>query len=62
LQQAFLAVYRDSQYLSDAAELRLDVSPIDGDEVVHAIDAMAAAPPEFLEYAHKLFAETKGGG
>jgi hypothetical protein len=62
LQEAFLAVYRDPQYLSDAAELKLDVSPIDGDEILRAIDAMAGAPPEFLEYARKLFAETKGGG
>lgn len=62
LQEAFLAVYRDPQYLSDAAELKLDASPIDGDEILRAIDAMAGAPPEFLEYARKLFAETKGGG
>jgi tripartite-type tricarboxylate transporter receptor subunit TctC len=62
LQQAFLAVYRDPQYLGDAAELKLDVSPIDGEEVLRAINAIAAAPPEFLEYARKLFAETKGGG
>jgi tripartite-type tricarboxylate transporter receptor subunit TctC len=62
LQQAFLATCRDPQYLRDAEELKLDVSPIGGDEVVHAIDAMAGAPPEFLEYARKLFAETKGGG
>jgi tripartite-type tricarboxylate transporter receptor subunit TctC len=62
LQEAFLAVYRDSQYLSDAEEMKLDVSPIGGDEVAHAVDAMAGAPPEFLEYARKLFAETRGGG
>ena len=47
LQEAFLAVYRDPQYLSDAAELKLDASPIDGDEVLHAIDAMAARRPSF---------------
>jgi tripartite-type tricarboxylate transporter receptor subunit TctC len=62
LQRAFLAAHRDAQYLEDAAGLRLDVSPIDGDEVLRAIEAIASAPPEFLEYARKLFAETKGGG
>jgi hypothetical protein len=62
LQQALLRVYRDPQFLNDAAELKLDVSPIDGHEVERAIDAMASAPSEFLEYARKLFAETKGGG
>jgi tripartite-type tricarboxylate transporter receptor subunit TctC len=62
LAQAFLAVHRDPQYREDAAGLRLDVSPIDGDEVLRAIEAIAIAPPEYLEYARKLFAETKGGG
>ncbi len=62
LARAFLAVARDPQYLEDAAALRLDVSPIDGDEVSRAIEAIAGAPPDFLEYARKLFAETKGGG
>jgi tripartite-type tricarboxylate transporter receptor subunit TctC len=62
LARAFLAAQRDPQYLEDAAGLGLDVSPIDGDEVLRAIDGIASAPPEFLEYARKLFAETKGGG
>jgi tripartite-type tricarboxylate transporter receptor subunit TctC len=62
LRRAFLAVARDPQYLDDAAGLRLDVSPIDGEEVLRAIEAIAGAPPEFMEYARKLFAETKGGG
>jgi len=38
------------------------VSPVDGDEVLRAIEAVASGPPEFLEYARKLFTETKGGG
>jgi tripartite-type tricarboxylate transporter receptor subunit TctC len=60
--RAFREVHADPQYLDDAASLRLDVSPVDGDEVLRAIEAVAGAPPEFLEYARKLFAETKGGG
>jgi len=35
---------------------------MDGEELLRAIEAIASAPPEFLEYARKLFAETKGGG
>jgi tripartite-type tricarboxylate transporter receptor subunit TctC len=62
LQQAFLAVQRDPQYLEEVARLRLDVSPISGDEVLRAIDRIASAPPELLEYVRKLLAETKGGG
>jgi tripartite-type tricarboxylate transporter receptor subunit TctC len=62
LRLAFLAVHRDPQYLTEAARLRLDVSPIGGDEVLHAIDRIAGAPPELLDYVRKLLAETKGGG
>jgi tripartite-type tricarboxylate transporter receptor subunit TctC len=62
LQQAFLAVQRDPQYLEEAGRLRLDVSPIGGDDVLRAIDRIASAPPELLEYVRKLLAETKGGG
>ncbi|TMJ30188.1 MAG: hypothetical protein E6G96_09235 [Alphaproteobacteria bacterium] len=62
LARAFLALHADPQYREDAAALRLDVSPITGAEVLRAIEAVASAPPDFLEYARKLFAETKGGG
>jgi tripartite-type tricarboxylate transporter receptor subunit TctC len=62
LQRAFLAAHRDPQYLEEAARLRLDVSPIVGDEVLQAIDRIARAPPELLDYVRKLLSETKGGG
>jgi tripartite-type tricarboxylate transporter receptor subunit TctC len=62
LQDAFLAVHADPQYLSEAAMLQLDISPIGGDEVLAAIDRIASSPPELLEYVRKLFVETKGGG
>ncbi len=61
LQRAFLAVHRDTQYLEDAARLRLDVSPIGGDGVLHAIDRIADAPSELLDYVRKLLAETRRG-
>ena len=61
LRAAFLAVHRDPLYLEDAARLRLDVSPIGGDGILTAIDRIAAAPVELLEYVRKLLAEDKGG-
>jgi len=61
LRTAFLAVHRDPAYLEEAAKLRLDVSPIGGDGILAAIDRIAAAPVELLEYVRKLLAETKGG-
>ena len=62
LKSAFRALQADAQYLDDAAGLELDISPIDGEEVLRAIDRIALALPEFLDYARKLFAETRGGG
>jgi tripartite-type tricarboxylate transporter receptor subunit TctC len=62
LQRAFLGVHGDEKYLDDAARLRLDVSPIGGDEVAQAIERIASSPPELLDYIRKLIAETKGGG
>jgi tripartite-type tricarboxylate transporter receptor subunit TctC len=60
LQRAFVGVHGDPQYLEDAARLRIDISPVGGDGVLLAIDRMASAPPELLDYVRKLFAE-KGG-
>jgi tripartite-type tricarboxylate transporter receptor subunit TctC len=62
LQQAFLAVHQDAQYLEDAARLKVDVSPIGGDGVLRAIERIANAPSELLDYVRKLLAETRGGG
>jgi tripartite-type tricarboxylate transporter receptor subunit TctC len=62
LQRAFLGVHGDPQYLEDAAKLRVDVSPIDGDGVLQAIERIASAPAELLDYVRRLLAETKGGG
>lgn len=61
LRRAFLAVHRDPQFLEDAARLNVDVSPIGGEEVQRAIERMANAPTELLDYVRRLLAETKGG-
>ena len=61
LQAAFLAVHQDPQYLDEAGRLKVDVSPIGGDEVLRAIDGIAGAPPDLLDYMKKLLAESKNG-
>jgi hypothetical protein len=40
----------------------VDVSPIGADDVVRAIDEIAGAPPDLLDYMRKLLADQKGGG
>jgi tripartite-type tricarboxylate transporter receptor subunit TctC len=61
LQRAFLGVHGDPRYQEDAARLRMEVSPIGAEGVLLAIDRMASAPPELLDYVRKLFAERGGG-
>jgi hypothetical protein len=56
LQKAFIAVNNDPEYLSDAAALGIDVSPIGSDGVLRAIGQIASAPPDLLDYLRKLFA------
>jgi hypothetical protein len=57
-----MAVQRDPLYLDDAARLKVDVSPIGAEDVVRAIDEIAGAPPDLLDYMKKLLADQKGGG
>jgi len=61
LQAAFLAVHKDPQYLDQAQRLKVDVSPIGGEEVLAAIESIAGAPPELLDYMKKLLSDSKNG-
>jgi tripartite-type tricarboxylate transporter receptor subunit TctC len=62
LQAAFAATVRDPEFLADAKKVRIDVSPIDGEEVLRRIDRIASSPAEYLDYLRKLHADSKGGG
>jgi tripartite-type tricarboxylate transporter receptor subunit TctC len=62
LQRAFLGVHGDPQFQSDAARLKIDVSPVGADGVLEALERIAGAPSELLDYMRRLMAETKGGG
>ncbi len=57
LQAAFLAVHKDPDYLADAAKLKVDVSPIGGDQALHAIERMSEAPPDLRDALRKLLAQ-----
>ena len=61
LEAAFLAVHRDAEYLDQAGKLKVDVSPIGGEEVLRAIEGIAGAPPELLDYMRKLLSDSKNG-
>ena len=61
LRAAFLAVHQDPQYLDEAGRFKVDVSPIDGAAVLQAIEGIAGAPPDLLDYMKKLLSENKNG-
>lgn len=62
LQTAFMAVHKDPEYLADAAKIRVEVSPVDAEAVMRAINKIADAPPDLLDYLRKLHADEKKGG
>jgi tripartite-type tricarboxylate transporter receptor subunit TctC len=57
LQTAFLATQRDPQYLEEAAKLKVDISPISGSDVRHAIERIAQTPSELRDALEKLLAQ-----
>jgi tripartite-type tricarboxylate transporter receptor subunit TctC len=59
LQTAFLDTHKDPEYLEEAKKLKIDISPIDGTAVVSALDRIAGAPPDVLDYIGKLLANAK---
>jgi tripartite-type tricarboxylate transporter receptor subunit TctC len=54
LETAFIAVHRDPEFLADAARLRVEVSPADGEEVRAAIDRIAGAPADLLARLRRM--------
>ncbi len=57
LQDAFMAMQHDAEYLKEAERLGLDVSPVDGAQALALIEKLAASPKELLDYMKKLHAE-----
>ena len=51
-----MATQKDAQYLEEARNLKLDISPISGDEVMRVVARIGSAPPETVDYMRKLFA------
>ena len=59
LQTAFRDAHRDPQFLAEAKNLDLDISPIGPDEVLTALKSVEKADPQHLEYLLKLYAGAK---
>jgi tripartite-type tricarboxylate transporter receptor subunit TctC len=54
LDAAIMNASKDPGYLAEAAKLKLDVSPIDGDAVLRLIGELAKSPPDVLEKMRAL--------
>ena len=54
LQAAFMAAHKDPQYLAEAEEGGIDVSPIDGAEILRLVDRVAEAPKDRLKAIEKF--------
>jgi hypothetical protein len=48
VQSAFMAMVRDTQFLTDAGKTKLDITPVDADAVRRIIAAMAATPKDLI--------------
>jgi tripartite-type tricarboxylate transporter receptor subunit TctC len=48
LQGAFIAMVRDTQFLTDAGRTKLDITPVDADAVRRIIGAMASTPKDLI--------------
>jgi len=51
-------VLRDPALLEEADKLKVEISPVDGEEVLRRIERLASAPPELLAYMKKIRTET----
>jgi tripartite-type tricarboxylate transporter receptor subunit TctC len=61
LRDAFAAVHRDPQFLSEAETAHLDINPIGPEAILASINTMAQARPEIFDYVRKLMTGKNGG-
>jgi tripartite-type tricarboxylate transporter receptor subunit TctC len=61
LQEAFMAMHRDRQFLQEAKATGADVSPVSAADLRRAIENMSRAPPETFDYVRRLLAAGNGG-
>jgi tripartite-type tricarboxylate transporter receptor subunit TctC len=54
LQKAFMDAHKDPAYLAEAKKLDIDVSPIDGQEILGLVGTLSKAPPQLLSRVSDL--------
>jgi tripartite-type tricarboxylate transporter receptor subunit TctC len=59
LMKAFMATHEDKDYLADAKKQKMDVSPIDGDDIREMLERMTNISPKVVERYLAIAAKTK---
>ena len=54
LRKAYMAMVRDAVFLEDAAKVKLEISPIDGDAILALLRRAMATPQAVIERYMKL--------
>ncbi len=54
LQKAFVDMTGDKEYLAEAEKLRIEISPLNGPQILAIIHRLAAAPPDVLEQMRRI--------
>jgi len=57
LQEAFMAMCRDPAVLEEGAQLGIEMSPIDADEILRLVNRMAATPKDVIARYNALGVE-----
>lgn len=61
LQEAFMAMCKDPEFLAEADKLRVDVSPVSGPDVLRLIERLAASPQSVLDHMKKIRSQSHKG-
>jgi tripartite-type tricarboxylate transporter receptor subunit TctC len=57
LKRAFMETQRDPDYLKEAKDLQLDISPLSGDEIAQILSRIAGSPPQLIQRYKDILAE-----
>ncbi|MBM3607625.1 MAG: hypothetical protein FJX29_04095 [Alphaproteobacteria bacterium] len=60
LRKAFIDMAKDKDYIAEGEKLRIDISPIGGEEILKVIERMASVPTEVLERMKAIRAASQG--
>ena len=61
LKKAFMDAHKDADYLREAAQMKIDVSPLSGDEIAKIVARIAQTPPAVVARYNAILHSNLGG-